>query len=78
MAAQGHGYREDRRPAANAAPYRVAARLLETVCGLVGQDRGNGQAGRAGSGLLRTGVPLPWRQPVASANGVNQEDYLGE
>lgn len=29
---QGHGYFEDRRPGANADPYRVAARLVETVC----------------------------------------------
>lgn len=29
---QGYGYFEDRRPGANADPYRVAARLVETVC----------------------------------------------
>ncbi len=29
----GCGYLEDRRPGANADPYRVAARILETVCG---------------------------------------------
>lgn len=29
---QGYGYIEDRRPGANADPYRVAARLLETIC----------------------------------------------
>ena len=28
----GHGYLEDRRPCANANPYEVAAKLLETVC----------------------------------------------
>ncbi len=28
----GHGYLEDRRPGANADPYRVAARLLATIC----------------------------------------------
>ena len=77
VAAQGPGYLEDRRPAANAVPYRVAARLLETVCGLVGHDHGNGQAGRAG-GRRRTGRPLPGRQPAASANGVNHEDSWGE
>ena len=30
--AAGHGYLEDRRPGANADPYEVAARILETVC----------------------------------------------
>src|SRR5262249_10105256 len=39
VAAQGHGYLEDRRPAANADPYRVAARLLETVCGVATPDQ---------------------------------------
>ena len=29
---QGYGYFEDRRPGANADPYRVSARLVETVC----------------------------------------------
>ena len=29
---QGYGYIEDRRPGANCDPYRVAARLLKTVC----------------------------------------------
>ena len=29
----GHGYLEDRRPAANMDPYQVCAALLETVCG---------------------------------------------
>ena len=29
---QGYGYFEDRRPGANADPYRVAARLVESVC----------------------------------------------
>jgi glutamine synthetase len=33
VAAQGYGYLEDRRPAANADPYLVSARILETVCG---------------------------------------------
>jgi glutamine synthetase len=78
VAAQGHGYLEDRRPAANADPYRVAARLLETVCGLVSQDHGNGQAGRPGGGRRRTGGPLPGRQPAASADGLYQDDSWGE
>ena len=33
VATAGHGYIEDRRPGANADPYEVAARILETVCG---------------------------------------------
>ena len=32
VALQGYGYLEDRRPAANADPYVVSARILETVC----------------------------------------------
>src|SRR5262249_737231 len=54
VAAQGHGYLEDRRPAANADPYRVAARLLETVCG-VAPDHGNGQAAHSVGGRQLTG-----------------------
>jgi glutamine synthetase len=77
VAVQGHGYLEDRRPAANADPYRVAARLLETVCGVVAPDHGNGQAGH-GDGCQRTGRRLPVRRPAASANGVNHEDSWGE
>jgi glutamine synthetase len=77
VAAQGHGYLEDRRPAANADPYRVAARLIETVCG-VAPDHGNGQAGHADGGRRRTGGLPPWQQSAASANGVNHEDSLGE
>jgi glutamine synthetase len=74
VAARGHGYLEDRRPAANADPYRVAARLLETVCSLGGQEHANGQAGRADSdhGLS------PWQQPAVSADGAYREDYRGE
>ena len=30
----GHGYIEDRRPASNADPYLVTAKLLATACGL--------------------------------------------
>lgn len=32
VALKGYGYIEDRRPAANADPYAVSARILETVC----------------------------------------------
>lgn len=35
-AKQGSGYLEDRRPAANMDPYKVCARLIETVCGEAG------------------------------------------
>ena len=31
--AQGFGYLEDRRPAANVDPYQVCAALIKTVCG---------------------------------------------
>lgn len=34
VADEGRGYFEDRRPNANADPYRVAARILKTVCGI--------------------------------------------
>ena len=34
VAAKGYGYLEDRRPNANADPYRIASRMLTTVCGL--------------------------------------------
>jgi glutamine synthetase len=78
VAAQGHGYLEDRRPAANADPYRVAARLLETVCGLGGHEHANGQAGRANGGRRRAQGRLPGRQPAASANGPYQDDHWGE
>lgn len=33
VAAQGHGYIEDRRPASNVDPYLAYARIVETVCG---------------------------------------------
>ena len=70
VAAQGHGYLEDRRPAANADPYLVAARLLETICGLVSLDPGNGQAGHAAGGQQRMGGPLPGPQPETFAEAV--------
>lgn len=34
VADKGNGYMEDRRPNANGDPYRIAARMLKTVCGL--------------------------------------------
>jgi glutamine synthetase len=33
VATAGHGYIEDRRPGANADPYEVSTRILETVWG---------------------------------------------
>ncbi len=69
VAAQGHGYLEDRRPAANADPYRVAAQLLETVCGLA-HDHDNGRRRKGGN------PPRP--QPSVSANGPSQDDSRGE
>lgn len=42
VALKGCGYLEDRRPAANADPYSVAARILETVClDLVSENNNN-------------------------------------
>jgi glutamine synthetase len=32
VSSKGYGYLEDRRPAANADPYAVSARILETIC----------------------------------------------
>ncbi len=34
VAVRGYGYLEDRRPGANADPYKVAAILMETICGI--------------------------------------------
>jgi glutamine synthetase len=73
VAARGHGYLEDRRPAANADPYRVAARLLETVCGRVPGEHFTNRAGRAISDR-----GLPWQQPAANADGVYRHEHRGE
>jgi glutamine synthetase len=73
VAARGHGYLEDRRPAANADPYRVAARLVDTVCGGVLGKHFTNQAGRAISDRA-----LPWQPPAANADGVYQHDHRGE
>ena len=71
VVAQGHGYLEDRRPAANADPYRVAARLLETVCGVATQDQENSQTRRTDNSDARTGgLPLS-----VSADRPCQHDY---
>lgn len=34
VATNGYGYLEDRRPGANADPYQVSAKLIETICGI--------------------------------------------
>jgi glutamine synthetase len=49
VAAQGYGYLEDRRPAANADPYLVSARILESICGGSFQDESNGLARTRGA-----------------------------
>jgi glutamine synthetase len=44
VALKGYGYIEDRRPAANANPYAVSARILETLClGGTGEVEQNGK-----------------------------------
>ncbi len=45
VALKGFGYFEDRRPGANADPYRVAARLVETVC-MPASSRGSASASK--------------------------------
>lgn len=50
VASQGFGYLEDRRPAANADPYLVSARLLETVCTSQGETKGANKESRKPSG----------------------------
>src|SRR5262249_32770 len=49
VAAQGYGYLEDRRPAANADPYLVSVRMLETVCSAVSQAASHGVANTCGT-----------------------------
>ena len=41
VASRGYGYLEDRRPAANANPYLVSARIVETVCSSDKSPQGN-------------------------------------
>jgi glutamine synthetase len=47
VATLGYGYLEDRRPGANADPYEVAARILETVCGAGSTTFAGGVADKA-------------------------------
>ena len=59
VALKGYGYLEDRRPSANADPYSVAARLLETIC----LDSASETADNAAIFTNGSGV---FRQPAAS------------
>jgi glutamine synthetase len=65
VAAQGYGYLEDRRPAANADPYLVSVRMLETVCSAASQAESNGLAGTCGAA------------PQAGNNGSARRDKTG-
>ena len=59
VAARGYGYLEDRRPAANADPYKVTARILETVWAKVLSDtKGGGlEQAKEKSGRRRVSSP---------------------
>jgi len=48
VAAQGYGYLEDRRPAANADPYLVSVRMLETMCSAASQAVSDGVTSTCG------------------------------
>src|SRR5262245_11112932 len=79
---QEHGYLEDRRPAANADPYLVSVRMLETVCsaasqaashgvaspcGAATQSGNNGSARRGTKGGWKTSALSPFPQPATDA-----------
>ena len=83
VAAQGCGYLEDRRPAANADPYLVSVRMLETVCsaaaqaasdglastcGSATQSGHNGSARRGKKGFWKTGALSPLQQLATGAD----------
>lgn len=74
VALKGYGYLEDRRPAANADPYAVAARILETVC--LNGTNGNGVKTKEFNGILSpldtTSLPR-WK----TADG-SPPDYIRE
>ena len=80
VATKGYGYLEGRRPAANADPYRVAARILETVCGngaratLRAAGAGSGSLGIGGKTPWKTGGLALWQQPSDEQHG----DFVGE
>src|SRR5262249_40765036 len=74
VAAQGYGYLEDRRPAANADPYRVSARILETVSGVTLQAGNNGSSKGRKKGFWKSDSLSHFQQPGVSLN----ESYSGE
>ena len=67
VATRGFGYLEDRRPAANADPYSVSARILETVCSAHVTKKRRSVANR-------TGELSAWQQPADTTSEV----YFGE
>jgi glutamine synthetase len=71
VASKGFGYLEDRRPAANADPYKVSARILETVSNPTIMEHDNGSRKSA---LWKTGSLAPWQQPSTEMS----EPYVGE
>src|SRR5262249_52446248 len=68
VAAQGFGYLEDRRPAANADPYEVSARILQTVC-----NRKESKKVAAAS-TQQPGALSIWQKPADTMSSI----YLGE
>jgi glutamine synthetase len=93
VAAQGHGYLEDRRPAANADPYLVSARILKTVCAASPRAETNGSAGirvnemqpanygsvgRMKKGFWQTDSLSPFQQPTNRADEAFSGDFIGE
>lgn len=78
VAVRGYGYLEDRRPAANADPYLVAARILETVC-LVNYNQGEADADPAPvREFWETGALSPFQQPNHSFYESFSGDFIGE
>jgi glutamine synthetase len=78
VAAQGFGYLEDRRPAANADPYMVSARLLETICVAPRRARNNGATGQGRKSFWKTGSLSPFQQPTAGLDEPLSGDFIGE
>lgn len=78
VAAQGYGYLEDRRPGANADPYLVSARILETVCETAAQTA-NGNSQRLGrKGFSNTGAVSHFHQSAAGLNDSHSVELIGE
>ena len=78
VASQGYGYLEDRRPAANADPYLVSARLLETICGAAAQAENNGSDEKDARGFWKTGSFSPFHQPSTRSDGPYSGEFIGE